>query len=1386
MPSTNPSDSKQKGMEPILLKGSFFLSDWLFAYVYEIGYYCRKLPAKALRFRLREFDSAAFNADKIDAAWSAEQKANPSQPSVFRALWKAYGLNYMLIGLYKLVWGLFTWLGAWYFLKETIKFVGNKNLPILDGHLWAIGLLLASLFSSIAIHQLYAECNRIGIQVRSAVSSLVYRKSLRLSRVRGGAGEVINLMTTDLTRMVDCIVNFHFFWSAFVECATIVAISFYEIGISAIPCLLFVVVFLPVQIYLGSVTATTARLQSKTTTERVHIMSEILTAVKLIKFYAWEKPFNAKIHGIRESEMSAIYRQMMIRTVNYAIVFAIPVLIALSSLGMYVSLGNTLTASVSFAVLSVFNTLRYPFFMLPLAVRGMSNAASSLSNLNDFLMSDEIIPITVLKHPEGSDDDTAFELKDCDFKWDGADGEKPTLRSISLKAKRGDKIAIIGDVGSGKSSLIAALLGQIRQVRGDALKIYGSTSYVPQEAWLLNTTLRDNITFGCEYKKRMYNEVVRVCGLQRDITLLVAGDMTEIAERGANLSGGQRQRSSLARAVYHDCDILLLDDPLSAVDQHVGSHIFNECFMQHLKEKTIVMSTHQLQYLEQMDWIVMCKDGEIEKQGTFKELSLCEPFLQLINGHDPKNHTADDDILLLNDKKFEVPEILPLEKQYSEAVIIETLPKRIVRAASDLNQLSISDRSQLSVRKNVQLNESTISSMIERNQLSVVRGNMPLARAITVNELSIHAMPVETLDVLAKAHGRLVHADKSTHPNIRSFKTYIKAAWGPLPTIAIFLFFFLDHCMRVGSDYWLQLWVAGYNGYSNAIYLGVYAGCCVIFAIGLFLRGYAFSKMALAKSKVLHDSIFYSIMRAPMSFFDSTPLGRILSAFSKHQLQVDETMPDLIMQALSYAPITLGALAVCAVVVPWNWVPIVALTILAGFVVKFGAEPETATKNLEAITKPPIYAHLTSSIEGLWSIRAYNAQGRFEAAILEKLDTNLQATFGMLMVKSFYALLLDILGSLVVYSTAALVIVYRNNENMESISGLALTNALQMLVFVQWTFRMVGESKAQMSSVGQLAYYGTNVESEAPADIPETKPSASWPDQGLVKFENVDLRYTEFGVKVLKNINFTVYPTEKIGIVGRTGSGKSTLLISLLRIVEACEGKMTIDGIDVSTLGLDDLRKNIAIIPQEPVLFKGTVRSNLDPFNASTDEQIWAALDSVHLGKKIREMSDKLESTVIENGKNFSLGQRQLFCIARAILSRTKVLVLDEATANVSPETDALIQTTIRENFEDVTVLTIAHRINTIIDCDRVLLLDAGEILEFDDPVTLLEKEGGSFKDLVDQTGPATAQRLYDMAREAQKTRVDKRPAGAKVEPIPTSPKGQTTIQELASSTPKQ
>lgn len=534
--------------------------------------------------------------------------------------------------------------------------------------------------------------------------------------------------------------------------------------------------------------------------------------------------------------------------------------------------------------------------------------------------------------------------------------------------------------------------------------------------------------------------------------------------------------------------------------------------------------------------------------------------------------------------------------------------------------------------------------------------------------------------------------------------------------------------------------------------MGVYGGACGLFVFGVLSRGLAFSKNSVKKSHELHNKMFKSVIFARMSFFDSTPIGRILNAFARHQYAVDAQLADSLMQLLQYLPLCMGAMILCMSVMYQTVGVFGGALVVAILILLYVGNAEDKLRNQDAITKSTIFSHLTASLEGLFSIRAFQCEQRFVDLNYEKIDENHKYLFGMMEVKCWLAFYFDVLTSFIIYCTL-IIVIELIKEYPASTSGLVISNVLQLLVFLQWTVRMFGEVREKLASIRQLSYYGNSVAQEPNSAVTHGKVSnsqpaapAKWPEEGKIQFNQIVLKYQELGVAVLKGVTLNIKPREKVGIVGRTGSGKSTLLISLLRIVESAEGKIFIDGVDISKIDLRDLRSNIAIIPQEPILFVGTIRENIDLFEKATDEEIWRALDSVHLGDSIRKMELKLKSPVIENGKNFSLGERQLFCIARAIISKTKILVLDEATAAIDLQTDKLIQQSIKTNFTNQTVLTIAHRLNTIMESDKILVMDAGKVVEFAPPLALLKRPDGYFNSLLEQTGTESYNKLKQMA----------------------------------------
>ncbi|KAG0003216.1 Multidrug resistance-associated protein 4 [Modicella reniformis] len=1448
-------DDSSSNREPIVIKGghSFnFVSQWFFLWVFPLLKRSRSDPNfDPDSIELQKEETAEYAGERLCESWRQEQIDYKEKASISRALMSAFGRPYLLLAFYKVFWIIFTYLGAYYFTKRLISFVeynpqGEEVIKSLnEGYFYALGIFLTCIGSSICIQQVMAECTRIGVQVRAGLMVLIYRKTLRLSSVHGSIGNIINLISNDCNRVAESFVNFHFVWSSAVEILVVIALAFVELKLAALPALIILLLLFPIQYILSLYAARANAMATSTTTARIHLMSELLTAIKLIKFYAWEPYFRDRVTRVRAKEMQELRHGMYLKIASFGVVFTAPVLTTLACICAYELTGSRgsqgqIKAAVVFTILSIFNTLRYPLIMLPVAVKSTLGALLSFDRLDGFLSLPEVEPLPprsgsdpthtsdsadsrsaavvadglVMNGSHSSSGDTKemqrlaqrreisslrIYIKDADFGWQGSSDSNPTLKFISMSVKPGQLVAIVGDVGSGKSSTLAAIMGQIKLRAGDR-EVHGSLAYVPHDAWLVSTTLKENISFGSPFNRQKYDDILRVCALTRDLTLLSAGDETEIGERGINLSQGQRQRVSLARAVYSDADIILLDDPLSGMEAHVGKHIFQECIKGYLASKTVIFVTNQLQHLGDCDHVIVMKSGSIEAQGTLQELivndvnlariveesmEIEDPDLiqeltneiQLIPGGDdadfgsssssdnnPISEKSPDNIgfpksvkglssLRRTSTRFsdtsgnahdaeELSSISihrskngkPMAGTSSTVGIHPNLPSQRSYPAnpgtSNTNEHTIHRLKELNAHtiQNQLINEQTISKIIERNNQRTILGGgsqnrlsgvatnreeNSMARAVERNQLTIHSLSGRE----SGSSGRDERLDfgygvksRDVVPGWSVVKAYLRKGTGMGPTVAVLMIFFTTHSLRVFSDYWLRYTVGPDNRTQFPYYLTVYGGLIASVVIGKYARAYFLSWVVYKKSITYHDRIFRKILRAPMSYYDVTPLARILNAFARHLYVVDEILPDSILELLQYLPLAIGA----------------ALLVIG-----------------------PIFAHMAATLDGLISIRVYGAEKRFDSYNMSKVDENHKALFAMMQVRSWLALYIDFVASFFILVTTMSVVYFDRGSLHAAEVGLAVTNAYQLLIFGQWSVRMAAEIKSTKESVCQLELYGMNIPAEEPDHIPETQPPANWPSRGEIEFKKVVLRYQNYGVAVLKKVSFIVNPGEKIGVVGKMGSGKTTLLISLLRVVEAAEGKIYIDGVDIRDIGLHDLRSKIAIIPQEPVLFVGTIRSNLDPFHRRTDQEIWDALDAAHLSENIKQnMPMKLETPIIDNGRKFSLGQRQLFCIARAILFQSRILVLDEATSAVDLQTDLLIQETIKKNFSHCTVLMIAHRLNTIIECDKILVMEDGRVIEFEHPTKLIENMDGYFYSLVSQSGPESVARLKTMLRE--------------------------------------
>jgi len=905
------------------------------------------------------------------------------------------------------------------------------------------------------------------------------------------------------------------------------------------------------------------------------------------------------------------------------------------------------------------------------------------------------------------------------------------LHSIDFDVRPGKLTMIVGSVGSGKSTLAMAFLGEVHQLGGQ-VKVFEEFSYSSQEAWILNATIRDNIVFGSEFDAERYEEVIRCCALAPDLASFPASDLTEIGERGINLSGGQRQRINVARAMYSRAPIVILDDPFSAVDSHVGEHMF-EHVAKGMRDsgRTVLLITNQLHFVSQADYIGVLRRGKLVQQGTYDALSQEDGLLAKM-----------------------------LAKQRQQE--LETSEEQIPVPSSSAN-------TQLHDSATIPLNDSIMSSI-------QVEGNVALALSSddidvqdrVLKEKMSHFKLTPHHDEDNRRKGALIFLEERETGNI-GFSTY----WSYLRSgsLWIFLLYLITQSIRtaleVFSGIWLSWWSDPRNvrNYTKGQYLGGYIGLVLGNAVTTCIGAFVFVFFSVNTGKKLHKFFLKSVSKAPVSWFDRTPLGRIIARFSKDIALVDLELPSMFDQCIHFIFALLGLFGSIATGTPY------ILIILAVGVFSFGAltlhyrKTSIQVQRIEALSRAPIFSHFAETLEGAAVIRAFRMAPIFKVANMNKIDVNNVDFLGLKYCAMWFSMTLDTLGACTVaLSYIAMILVRHYAPNSVNIGYIifAISQTGSVCQVLAATSHMITDLENKMNSVERIRQY-SKLTSEGPFERADTKPDATWPSQGHIVLEDLTVEYKK-DIPVLHNLNCEFKPREKVGIVGRTGAGKSTLITALFRTMEPKMGRIMIDDVDITQIGLTDLRSKLSIIPQTPQLFVGTIRYNLDPFEEHDDSDLWRVLKMVKLKKYVSGLENGLLAPVEENGANFSVGQRQLLAMARCLLRETHVLLLDEATAAVDTETDALLQKMIRKNFKDKTVLTIAHRLNTIMDSDRILVLDQGNIAEFDTPQKLLKNKKGVLYGMVEATGPITSAYLREIAsQKANRVRqMEEIPAGNK------------------------
>nr|XP_054589221.1 ATP-binding cassette sub-family C member 8 isoform X5 [Nothobranchius furzeri] len=1248
-----------------------------------------------------------------------------------------------------------------------------------NAYVLAVLLFIALLLQRTFLQASYYVAIETGINLRGAIQTKIYNKIMRLctSNMSMGeltVGQICNLVAIDTNQLMWFFFLCPNLWAMPVQIILGVILLYYLLGISALIGATIIAVLAPVQYFVATKLSQTQKSTLEYSSERLKKTNELLRGIKLLKLYAWEHIFRDSVEETRGKELTSLQAFALYTSISIFMNAAIPIAAVLTTFVVHVHISEDadLSPAVAFASLSLFHILVTPLFLLSSVVRSTVKALVSVQKLSEFFSSDEIgdeqepkatltsscsnhnqnryqavssskpfpsssssffsrylQPLKVVnrKRPprdewnnyssqgeqesdgpsQEVDRDICIKITGGYFTW--TDGP-PTLSNVDIKIPFGKLTMIVGQVGCGKSSLLLAALGEMQRISGTVIwnslpglesegdesptdkdaasdtdiRKRGPVAYASQKPWLLNTSVVENITFEMPMIKSRYKTVIEACSLQPDIDILPQGDQTEIGERGIILSGGQKQRISVARALYQQTNVVFLDDPFSALDIHLSDHLMQDGILKMLREekRTVVLVTHKLQYLPHADWIIAMKDGSIQTEGTLKDIQNAEPELF--------EHWRT--LMHRQDREFET--------------------------------------------------ETVAASMTDMERKNLRRAMYSRDAARTEEDEEEDSVESEDDDNLSQ-----VMRQRATIP-WRSCGTYLSSA-GVLLLTLLLLSQLFKHTLMVAIDYWLAHWTshvittklgtAAHNctvvqacGFSHSWYLSVFSVLCCLGIILCLATSVTVEWTGLRVAKELHHNLLNKIILAPMRLFETTPLGSILNRFSTDTNTIDQHIPTTLECLSRSTLLCLSALGVISYVTPVFLVALLPLAVACYFIQKYFRMASRDLQQLEDSTQLPLLSHFSETVEGLTTIRALRYEPRFRQRLLQFTDANNIASLFLTAANRWLEVRMEYIGACVVLVAAVASITNSLYDQLSpGLVGLGLTYALMVSNYINWMVRNLADMEVQLGSVkrinGLLKTEPENYEGLLTvAQVPD-----GWPRQGEIKIQNLSVRYDTTLKAVLKNVNAHVSPGQKVGICGRTGSGKSSFSLAFFRMVDMFEGRIVIDNIDISKLPLQTLRSRLSIILQDPILFSGTIRFNLDPEMKATDEMLWEALEIAQLKSVVKALPGGLDATVTEGGENFSQGQRQLFCLARAFVRKSSILIMDEATASIDMATESILQKVVMTAFADRTVVTIAHRVHTILNADLVIVMKRGIILEYDTPQALLDREDSIFASFV-------------------------------------------------------
>uniref|UniRef100_A0AAY4D925 ATP-binding cassette, sub-family C (CFTR/MRP), member 8b n=1 Tax=Denticeps clupeoides TaxID=299321 RepID=A0AAY4D925_9TELE len=1236
---------------------------------------------------------AITNYQRLRKALEEDPGSNPTYYHC--AMRQAFGRSLALSTTLRFVADLLGFAGP-LCISGIVKLLGvhfiSSQAFLANAYVLAVLLFLALILQRSFLQASYYVAIETGIKLRGAIQAKIYNKIMRLSTSNMSMGDmtvaqICNLVAIDSNQLMWFFFLCPNLFAMPVQVIIGVMLLYYLLGPSALLGATVIMFLAPVQYFVATKLSQAQKSTLEYSSERLKKTSELLRGIKLLKLYAWEHIFRDSIEQTRHKELSSLRTFALFTSVSIFMNAAIPIAAVLITFVAHVHISrDNLSPAVAFASLSLFHILVTPLFLLSsvlrATVKGLVRSAPctplshSLSVRLDFF----ITALFTAMHCNCSIQVDLFEyvcsvlfvqIKNGYFTWTQG---CPTLSNIDIKVPFGRLTMVVGQVGSGKSSLLLAAMGEMQKMSGSISwnRKRSAVAYASQRPWLLNATLEENIMFDTPPNQSRYREVIDACSLAPDIESLPQGDQTVIGEQGIILSGGQRQRISVARTLYQQTNVVLLDDPFSALDVHLSDHLMQQGILKLLRveRRTVVLVTHRLQYLPHADWIIAMKDGTVQTQGTLSDIQGLEPEL------------------------YEQWNTLMRRKEAGQESGNELRKWSFRRTMYPRDMVATEDRDEESLESD----EDSLSTELHQ------RDTIPWT----------------------------------------SFSIYLKSA-SFLFLLLLILSQLTKHSVMVAIDYWLAHWTSSVISakvsitkgnctavevcdFTHSSYLLVFCVLCGLGIVLCLVTSVTVEWTGLHVATQLHHSLLNIIVLAPMRLFETTPVGNILNRFSADTNTVDQHIPATLECLSRSTLLCVSALGVIAYVTPVFLITLVPLLITCYFIQKYFRVASRDLQQLEDSTQIPLLSHYSETVEGLTTIRAFRYEAKFKKKLLEYTDANNIASLFLTAANRWLEVRMEYIGACVVLIAAVASIsssLYRQLSAGQV--GLGLTYALMVSNYLNWMVRNLADMEVQLGCVKRISsllqtepeHYNGSI---TPAQVP-----ARWPQHGEIQIKNLSVRYDSSLKPVLKKVNAHIRPGQKVGICGRTGSGKSSFSLALFRMVDAFEGEIIVDGIDIAELPLETLRSRFSIILQDPVMFSGTIRFNLDPERKATDRTLWEALEIAQLMSVVKALPGGLDAMVTEGGENFSQGQRQLFCLARAFVRKSSILIMDEATASIDMATESILQKVVMTAFADRTVVTIAHRVNNILSSDVVIVMKRGVILEYDEPKVLLDRQDSVF-----------------------------------------------------------